>query len=139
MKLLSQLNVQLVTEDGVLLAHGGLEAGYTFYIQNNKLYYEYQIGERDYKIESNIEVPVGEAVITYKFDKTGSHKGDGTLFINDTEVGNVSLENTQTYKVSFEGLDVGKDSAYPVSQAYADQGEFEFKGELVKVHYSLGR
>jgi hypothetical protein len=126
------------TQDGVLLAHGGLEAGYTFYIQNNKLYYEYRIGERGYKIESNIDVPVGESVITYQFDKTGSHKGVGTLYINDTKVGEVELENTQPYKISFEGLDVGKDSAYPVSQSYADQGEFKFKGELIKVNYSLG-
>ncbi|WP_404333110.1 arylsulfatase [Mesobacillus maritimus] len=126
------------TQEGVLLAHGGLEAGYTFYIQNNKVFYEYRIGERGYKIESNMDVPTGESVITYQFDKMGSHKGVGTLYINDTKVGEVELENTQLYKISFEGLDVGKDTAYPVSQAYADQGEFEFKGKLVKVHYSLG-
>ena len=42
------------------------------------------------------------------------------------------------YKLSFEGIDVGKDSKYPVTPAYADQGEFEFKGELVKVEYHLG-
>src|SRR3954447_20335039 len=29
------------TDDGVLLAHGGLDSGYTFYIQNNKLVYEH--------------------------------------------------------------------------------------------------
>ncbi|MDN7227336.1 arylsulfatase [Planococcus sp. N064] len=125
-------------EDGVLLAHGGIEAGYTIYIKNNKLVYEYILGGREYKITSNIDVPVGESVVTYKFDKTGSHEGKGTLYIDDKKVGETNLEETQSYKMSFEGLDVGKDSAYPVSQEYADQGEFEFKGKLLKVEYKLG-
>ena len=76
-------------------------------------------------------------MITFKFDKTGSNKGVGMLFINDTEVGKTSIEKTLPYKLSFEGVDVGKDSKYPVSPAYANDGEFEFKGELVKVEYFL--
>ena len=87
---------------------------------------------------SNIDVPVGKSVITFKFDKTGSHKGNGTLYINETKVGETTIENTLPYKIIFEGLDVGKDSEYPVSQAYANEGEFEFKGKLVKVEYILG-
>ena len=125
-------------EEGVLLAHGGIEAGYTIYIKNNKLVYEYIFGHKAYKITSNIDAPVGESVVTYKFDKTGSHKGTGTLYIDDKRVGETHIEETQPYKVSFEGLDVGLDSAYPVSQEYADQGEFEFEGKVLKVEYKLG-
>ena len=122
-------------EDGVLLAHGGSESGYTIYIKNNKVVYEYRIGATGYKIES--DAPVGESVITFKFDKTGSNKGVGMLFINGIEVGKTSIEKTLPYKLSFEGVDVGKDSKYPVSPAYANDGGFEFKGELVKVEYFL--
>ena len=87
---------------------------------------------------SNIDVPVGESVITFKFAKTGSYKGMGTLYINETEVGETAIEKTLPYKLTFEGIDVGKDSKYPVSPAYANEGEFEFKGKLVKVEYFLG-
>ena len=125
-------------DDGVLLAHGGSESGYTIYIKNNKVIYEYRIGQRGYKIVSNIDVPVGKSVITFKFAKTGSYKGMGSLYINETKVGETAIEQTLPYKLSFEGIDVGKDSKYPVSPAYANEGEFEFKGELVKVEYFLG-
>ena len=103
--------------------------------KNNKVIYEYRIGQRGYKIESNIDVPVGKSVITFKFAKTGSYKGMGTLYINETKVGETAIEKTLPYKLTFEGIDVGKDSKYPVSPAYANEGEFEFKGELVKVEY----
>ena len=43
---------------------------------------------------SNIDVPVGESVITFKFAKTGSNKGMGTLYINETKVGETAIENT---------------------------------------------
>ena len=62
----------------------------------------------------------------------------GSLYINETKVGETTIEQTLPYKLSFEGIDVGKDSKYPVSPAYANEGEFEFKGELVKVEYFLG-
>ena len=47
--------------------------------------------------------------------KTGSYKGMGSLYINETKVGETAIEKTLPYKLSFEGLDVGKDSKYPVS------------------------
>lgn len=125
------------TEDGVLVAHGGNESGYTIYIKNNKVIYEHRIGNRAYKIESNIDVPVGESVISFKFEKTGTNKGNGTLFINDKNVGEVFIDNTLPLKLTFEGLDIGKDTKYPVSPVYEHEGEFEFDGNLVKVEYFL--
>lgn len=126
------------SDDGVLVAHGGNESGYTIYIKNNKAIYEYRIGSKGYKIESDIDVPVGKSVISFTFEKTGMNKGLGTLFINDKKVGETSIENTLPLKLTFEGLDIGKDSKYPVSPEYENKGEFEFDGKLVKVEYFLG-
>ncbi|MCQ6280045.1 arylsulfatase [Bacillus sp. EB600] len=126
------------TEDGVLLALGGQDSGYTIFIKNNKLIYEYRYGLNDYKIVSTIDVPLGKSVILYKFDKTGTNKGNGALYINDTKVGESIAENTLPYKISFEGLDIGKDTKYPVSPDYANEGEFAFKGKLTSVEYTLG-
>ena len=55
-----------------------------------------------------------------------------------TNVGEVSVENTLPLKLTFEGLDIGKDTKYPVSPEYEHEGEFEFDGKLVKVDYFLG-
>ncbi|NWQ43689.1 hypothetical protein MLOOGBEN_23605 [Bacillus sp. EB106-08-02-XG196] len=41
------------------------------------------------------------------------------------------------YKLSFEGIDVGKDTKTPVSPKYADKGEFVFKGALQKLNTPL--
>ena len=76
-----------ITEDGVFLAHGDFESGYTFYIQNNKLVYEHRVGKEGYTIVSDIDVPVGKSLISYQFDKTGSHKGDGKTLYQSHESG----------------------------------------------------
>jgi arylsulfatase A-like enzyme len=125
-------------EDGVLLAHGGFDGGYTFYIWENKLVYEYSMGNRGgYKIVSNIDVPIGKSVVTYQFNKTGSNEGNGVLYIDSQKVGQTKLKDIHRYKLSFEGIDVGKDTKTPVSPSYADKGEFVFQGALTKVEYTI--
>ena len=100
MKSRFQLIVQH-NDDGVLLAHGGSESGYTIYIKNNKVIYEYRIGQRGYKIVSNIDVPVGKSVISFKFAKTGSYKGMGSLYINETKVGETAIEKYIAVQINF--------------------------------------
>ncbi|KKK39251.1 arylsulfatase [Mesobacillus campisalis] len=124
-------------DEGVLLALGSTESGYTLYIKNNRLVYEYNRGNKVYKIESRQKVPSGPSTITYKFDHTGQHKGTGTLYLNGEKVGEAAIEETHKFKLSFEGLDIGKDSNYPVSPAYVKQRDFEFTGEIEKVVYQI--
>lgn len=125
------------SNEGVLVALGNYESGYTLYIKNNKLVYEYNIGTKIYRVESNIDVPVGQSTIKFEFNPTGAHKGDGNLFINEKNVGKVTIDQTHKFKVSFEGLDIGRDTHYHVSPAYQNEGAFEFSGELEKVVYDL--
>jgi arylsulfatase A-like enzyme len=123
------------SDDGVLLALGNYESGYTLYIKNEKLVYEYNVGTKVYRIEA--EAPVGQSTIKYEFNPTNPHKGIGSLFINGNEAGNVTIDQTHKFKISFEGLDIGRDSHYPVSPVYENEGDFEFSGELEKVVYQL--
>lgn len=125
------------SDEGVLVALGNYESGYTLYIKNNKLIYEYNIGTKLYRAESNIEVPVGQSIIKFEFTPTGAHKGVGNLFIDEKNVGQVSIDQTHKFKVSFEGLDIGRDTHYPVSPAYKNERTFPFTGELEKVVYEL--
>jgi arylsulfatase len=124
------------TDEGVLLALGNYESGYTLYIKDNKLVYEYNVGTKVYKIES--DAPVGNSTIRFEFKPAEQlHKGTGSLYINGNEVGNVFIDQTHKFKISFEGLDIGRDTHYPVSPVYKDNGDFEFTGELEKVVYEL--
>ena len=122
---------------GYFVASGGFESGYTLYIKNNKLVYEYNMGTDIYRIESNQEVPVGKSTILFNFEKTGDNQGNGKLFINGIQVGEGFIEKTHPYKIAFEGLDIGKDTLYPVSKAYENAGTFEFSGKIEKVVFEL--
>lgn len=128
-----------VKDDGVLVASGGFESGYTLYIKNNQLFYEYNMGTEVYRIQTNknVKVPVGKSTIRFEFDNTGLNKGKGTLFINDQNVGEGLIEQTHQFKIAFEGLDIGKDTLYPVSENYKKNGIFEFTGKIEKVVYNL--
>lgn len=125
------------SEEGVLLALGSHESGYTFYIKDNRLVYEYNAGTAIYKVVSNAEVPAGKVTARYEFKNTGPNKGIGILYLNDIKVGEAAIDQTLPYKTSFEGLDIGRDTLYPVSANYHDEGEFEFTGLIEKVVFDM--
>ncbi len=132
------------TEDeGVLVALGNYESGYTLYIKDNKLVYEYNRGNAVFTIVSDQTVPVGDSTLKYEFDLTGTnengtHQGIGSLYINNARVGEAVIQETHKFKLSFEGLDIGKDTTnYPVSETYAGKGELEFTGKIQKVDYQI--
>ncbi|MDN7246350.1 arylsulfatase [Planococcus shenhongbingii] len=123
-------------DEGVLLALGNDKSGYTFYIQDNKIVYEYNTGVTRYQIVSEQELPEGELAVQFIFEKTAANQGVGNLLINGTEIGEVEMK-TLPFKTSFEGLDIGQDLFYPVSPAYAKLGEFPYAGDIGKVTYEF--
>ncbi len=144
-------------DEGVLLASGGSTGGYTLYIMNNRLVYEFNHFRTFYKIESKAEVPVGSFTVKFHFEKEPTRlKGDsvkegaaaafydagaaicgtGTLYIDDREVGCGYVENV-SFGISLEGTDIGRDSLTPVTPTYKDRGEFPFTGEIKEVCFDL--
>jgi arylsulfatase len=123
--------------EGVLLAHGGRFGGYSLFVQNKHLVFDYNfLGISHSAITSTCEVPKGPSELRFEFQKTGEHQGRGTLFINGEQVGEGSIERTApvTHSLS-EGLEIGRDSATPVTEAY--RCPFEFTGLLKKVVVEL--
>ncbi|MBP2656093.1 MAG: type phosphodiesterase / nucleotide pyrophosphatase family protein [Firmicutes bacterium] len=125
------------SKNGVLVALGDRFAGYTLYVKNNRLVYEYDNFGKVYKVESNIEVPVGASTLKFEFKKTGPFVGVGYLYINDTLAGEVAMPQTCRASMTVESLDIGLDRHTPVSKAYEKQGEFPFSGNLSYVAYDL--
>ncbi|WP_233201453.1 arylsulfatase [Sporosarcina sp. P13] len=124
-------------DEGVLLALGNHKSGYTLYIKNNQLVYEYNAGFKRYKIVSDKKLDEGELVIQFAFNKTDDYAGIGSLYVNDEKYAELKMEKTLPYKTAFEGMDIGKDLLYPVSPEYADQGEFNYSGYIEKVVFKL--
>jgi hypothetical protein len=67
--------------EGVLLSAGGVDGGYTFYVKDGKLQYDYNyVAEKLYHVESGVEVPEGRHKLRFEFEVTGKpeiRKGKG--------------------------------------------------------------
>jgi arylsulfatase len=117
------------TAEGVLIAHGSHSSGYTLYIKDNYLFYEYNYVGTVYKIQSSVEVPIGYSTIRFEFNRELLIKGTGKLYINGQQVGTVYMPRTLPFVISVEGLDIGRDRLTYVSSNYPVP-EFPFTGQI---------
>jgi arylsulfatase A-like enzyme len=126
------------SQEGVLAANGDRFSGYTFYVKNNRLVYELNDwGVEVKRIVSNKEIPTGDAVLKFEFDKAEKGKGGiGRIYINGAMVGEVKITRV-SQMFSMEGLSIGRDMYSPVSPAYQDKGEFPFAGKYDYVLFEL--
>ncbi len=122
--------------EGVLVCSGDGMGGYTLYIKENRLIYEYNKFGTRYKIESDMEVPMGSTLLKYDFEKTGNCIGIGSLYINDSLTGQTEIESVP-FSLSLENTDVGRDALSTVSKNYQDRGDFEFTGKIEYVKFDL--
>ncbi len=128
--------------EGVLLCHGGLTGGYSLFVQDRKLHYVYNfVGEKEFHLESAVEVPMGPSELRFEFLLTGAPDlpagrgapGQGRLFINGDLVARSDIPETMPLVISLgEGLTCGRDENSAVSQRYSPP--FAFRGgTLVEV------
>jgi arylsulfatase A-like enzyme len=129
-------------EQGVLVSHGDFMAGYSIYIKNNKLYYEYNNTQKVFVIESNIAVPADKSTLKFEFKKKADVPanspyipGTATLYINDKKVGEAEIATASRF--AFEGLDIGRDSCGIVSKAFKNLNETIYTGKYEYVLFEL--
>ncbi|MCD1294145.1 arylsulfatase [Methanocella sp. CWC-04] len=130
----AHVNIPKGGADGVLLAHGSVFGGYSFYIKDRKLHYVHNyVGITEYRISSEFDVPEGEATLRFEFKKTGDHQGKGILFINGKKAGEGEIPHTVpiAYNLAGEGLCCGYDGGVPVTDDY--KSPFKFTGKIKKV------
>lgn len=125
--------------EGVILAMGGTTSGYTLYVKNNQLVYDYNWFDIDrYSITSSTPVPSGKVQVRFDFNYDGNgigKGGTGTLFINNKKVGEGRIEKTVPGRFGVDTQDVGMDLQAPVSTAY--KPPFKFTGSIEKVTIDL--
>jgi arylsulfatase len=123
--------------EGVLLALGGRFAGFSFFVQNNRLQFAYNfLGLERYSVVATEALPTGAAKLRMEFTSTGDNKGVAALFINERKVGEGPISRTVplTFNLS-EGLTAGRDPSTPVTESY--QSPFSFTGALKKVVFQV--
>jgi arylsulfatase len=115
---------------GVLYASGNQNSGFSVFIQNDRLVFDYNCFGNHYLAESDTEVPAGESVVGIRFRGSPAQSGHATLVIGGDECGGVDIPFVMLIPSSI-GPSVGFDHGSPVSRRYSSP--FAFEGTLDRV------
>jgi len=114
---------------GVFYATGTENSGISFFIQNDRLVFDYNCFNDHHVLESDIEVPTGASVVSVQFRRLGG-AGTAGLFVDAVPCGTMDVPLAMNI-ISSVGPSVGYDHGSPVSNRY--RGHFPFEGTLHKV------
>jgi len=119
-------------EEGVIAAVGGMTGGYTMFIKDNRLYYDYNFLDGLHYVLKSEPLPKGKVDLKFNFIKTQEFGGDGELFVNGEKVDAISMPQMHiaTYSLA-ETFDIGRDTGTQVSTLY--DGIFKYSGTLDRV------
>ncbi len=119
-------------EEGVIAAVGGMTGGYTMFIKDHRLYYDYNFLDGLHYIMSSSSLPRGPTDLKFNFIKTENFGGIGELYVNGEKVDEVEMPQMHiaTYSLA-ETFDIGRDTGTQVSDLYT--GTFEFNAGLDRV------
>ncbi len=134
------------SEEGVIVACGGMTGGYTMYIKDGRLRYNYNFLDGVHHQLETKPLPKGEVTLKFEFELDRSKlepgkiipwPGTGSLYVNGEKQDEAYFETTHisTYSLA-ETFDIGKDTGTQVDPRY--QGSpFEFTGTLDRVTVTL--
>jgi len=119
-------------EEGVIAAVGGMTGGYTMFIKDHRLYYDYNFLDGVHYVLKSSPLPKGKTELKFNFIKTREFGGDGELYVNGEKVDEVEMPqmHVATYSLA-ETFDIGRDTGTQVSDLYT--GIFKFNGNLDRV------
>ena len=127
--IIAEIDSAAAAEDGCLFAFGDMKSGLSFYIQNNRLLFDYNFFSTHYKAISTVPVPLGRSEVSVTLAKI-EQAGRVTLRIGGRECGSVDLPKLLR-RIWGGGMSIGCDEGAAVSPGYA--APFKFKGELIKL------
>ena len=122
---------------GVLYALGAFSGGVALWVENGKIFYEYNLFEIERtRIESTGTLPTGKVKIEIE-TRIAAPRGaaDVVVRVAGTEVARAKVPRTAVLAFTAnDAFDVGTDSYSPVSQAYYDRKPFKFNGRIDRLH-----
>ncbi|MFN8678600.1 MAG: arylsulfatase [Thermomicrobiales bacterium] len=123
--------------EGVLVALGGDTGGWTLYVKDDLLTYEYNwFNTNRYKVTSAAPLAAGPFVVGFTFTPASDVPGGPatvTLTVDGDAAGSSIIEKQVMARFSLESLDVGRDCLSPVSLDYGPARSFPFTGDIQRV------
>jgi arylsulfatase len=124
--------------DGILVAHGGIDAGYVLYLKDKRLHWVHNYVALEYpRVTSTSEIPEGRHRLRFEFEVTGPPdiaSGRGTpgraqLYVDEELVGAALVPVTTPLALGLtSGLVVGTAPGAPVCPDY--EPPFTFSGTI---------
>lgn len=125
-------------DDGVLVAHGGQEAGYVLYVEDGRVVFAQNAFGPMIATEP-CAVPSGAERITVRVTAPGQSRWLVELLIDGEVVAGRDGFVQLTWLVPFNGINIGIDRRSPVSWELAERrGTFRWTGNLRSVTYEPG-
>ena len=125
-------------DQGVIVAAGGVEAGYSLYLKDGKVHYDNEeFGKTLLNLADTQLLPAGEATIELRWTQEDRTTGTMVMLVNGREVarGAMSPRVFGTHG-SNELFNIGRDMGAAATPAYA--APFAFTGAIQDVKFSLG-
>jgi arylsulfatase len=137
----ASLNIGDNSADGVIVAEGGSSGGFTLYVADGQLVYEYNFfGKNRAQIVSNTTLPSGDVEVAMTYEQKPISASDpavgGTvkLEVNGKNVGSGEVPRVVPKRFSAtETLDIGSDLGSTVSESYDAPNAFSGKIENVSI------
>jgi len=128
--------------DGVIIVQGGRFAGWALYLKESRLSFAYNWFESDlYYLRSEQPLSPGTVTVQYQFDFDGGAPGaggDGTLLVAGDVVAEGRIDKTVPFVFSAdETMDIGKDTASPVTDEYGSGHDNVFTGRIEWVQIDI--
>ena len=119
--------------EGVLYATGTENSGLSWFIQGDRLVFDYNYFGQHHVVESEHAVPTGSTEVGLRFRRTGG-PAEATLVIAGQPAGRLQLDKVMAM-MSSVGPSIGYDHGSPVSQRY--QAPFPFAGRLRRLEIDV--
>ncbi len=138
----TQIQVPEGGVDGVLIAQGGRFAGWAVYVVDNRpVYCHNWFDSEHYYVRSEVALPTGDVTVQYQFEFDGGQPGAGgagTLLVNGEVVAEGRIDKTVPFVFSAdETMDIGSDTASPVTDDYPDGPANHFSGKIDWIEISV--
>jgi arylsulfatase len=121
-------------DEGVIYATGTENSGLSVFIQNDRLVVDYNAFDTHTILESDIELPAGDATLVVKLRRRAGKAGEMSVVVDGTPAGTAHLDLFMRM-MSSVGPSVAYDHGSAVSQRYA--APFSFQGTLHEVEIQL--